>query len=150
MLLNLLSLFFIIHVCLPVIHDHQLSWFMLHATQLPLPYFPLYRSYATGREKEIAECNLHSRKLPRVIWNFNWPDPELGSAAPQVGAWSRWPSEVPNVHELTESDKERLWERETEHLEVLLSMLLSGIQISSIIFVQPHSLSSESILACKK
>lgn len=114
------SSFLIFHYTLKSTCYSQSSTFLSCVARYPAPcaLFSLYRSYATGREKEIAERNLHSRKFPRVTWNFNWPDPELGSAAPQVEAWSRWPSEVPNIHEFMEREKERLWERQTEHVVV--------------------------------
>lgn len=62
----------------------------------------LCRSYVIQREKEIPGWHLHPWMFPRVTLNLDWPDLALGTLALQLGAWSRRPSEVPNIQHFYE------------------------------------------------
>lgn len=135
MLLNLLSLFFIIHSSLPAIHNHQLSWVVLHATQLPVPYFHYTDPMQQGEKRRLQSATstpgsfqespetstdlIQSWDQQHLKWKLGVDD--LQRSLTFMSLWKE-------RKRGSEKDRQSMW-------WFFLSMVLSGIQISSIIFV---------------
>lgn len=80
--------------------------FILHITQLLGLTFIM--QILCNKEGKVGSGGiLQPWKLLRVTWDLDRPDLVLGTAALQVGAWRRQPSEVPSTHELTQTETKR-------------------------------------------
>lgn len=107
-----------IHLSRSKLSSHILSLFFHYSLKSYLPFIITFlysfdlayymalvwlcRAYVIQREKEIPGWHLHPWMFPRVTWNLDWPDLALGTLALQAGAWSRRPSEVPNIQHFYE------------------------------------------------
>lgn len=122
------SLFFTTHSNLTChLSSPFLIPFILHITQLLGLTFIM--QILCNRERKVGSRGKPPpRRFPRVSRDLDWPDLAQGTAALQVGAWRRQPSEAPNTHELSQGETKTLRKvRSPIPIGVFLSMAFKSI-----------------------